>query len=172
MRLESGAGGRCEEHSSFWDWPYSLRLRSRGHGGKGQAPAPNLPRPDASLRSSPRRFRPARPTRTHGAIAPGIVGSGVGVTPSGQPVIEVFTTRPGVSVPETLGGVPVRTVVTGMIVARSATLRYPRPVPIGVSTGLADFATGTLGARVSNGPAVYALSNNHVFAGRQHGEHR
>ena len=52
-----------------------------------------------------------------------------------------------------------------MIVARSATLRYPRPVPIGVSTGLADFATGTLGARVSNGPAVYALSNNHVFAG-------
>ena len=52
-----------------------------------------------------------------------------------------------------------------MIVARSATLRYPRPVPIGVSTGLADFATGTLGARVSNGSTVYALSNNHVFAG-------
>ena len=52
-----------------------------------------------------------------------------------------------------------------MIVARSATLRYPRPVPIGVSTGLADFATGTLGARVTNGANVYALSNNHVFAG-------
>ena len=68
-------------------------------------------------------------------------------------------------VPTTLDGVPVRTVVTGMIVARSATLRYPRPVPIGVSTGLADVATGTLGARVTNGANVYALSNNHVFAG-------
>ena len=78
--------------------------------------------------------------------APGIVGSGVAVTSSGRPVIEVFTTRPGVRVPKTLAGVPVRTVVTGMIVARSATLRYPRPVPIGVSTGLADAATGTLGA--------------------------
>ena len=97
--------------------------------------------------------------------APGIVGSGVGVTSAGRPVIEVFTTRPGVSVPKTLAGVRVRTVRTGMIVARSATLRYTRPVPIGVSTGLADFATGTLGARVSNGANVYALSNNHVFAG-------
>jgi len=64
-----------------------------------------------------------------------------------------------------LGGVRVHAVVTGMIVARSATLRYPRPVPIGVSTGLADFATGTLGARVTNGTNVYVLSNNHVLAG-------
>ena len=74
-------------------------------------------------------------------------------------------TRPGVRLPTTLDGVRVQTVVTGMIVARSATLRYPRPVPIGVSTGLADAATGTLGARVTNGANVYALSNNHVFAG-------
>ena len=38
-------------------------------------------------------------------------------------------------------------------------------MPIGVSSGLADFATGTLGARVTDGTNVYALSNNHVFAG-------
>ena len=97
--------------------------------------------------------------------APGIVGSGIGMTLSGQPVIEVFTTRRGVALPETLGGFRVQPVVTGMIVPRSATLRYPRPVPIGVSTGLADFATGTLGARVTNGTNVYVLSNNHVLAG-------
>ena len=101
--------------------------------------------------------------------APGIVGSGVGLTATGQPVIDVFTTRPGVALPQTLGGVRVRPVVTGMIVARSAKLRYPRPVPIGVSAGLADFATGTLGARVTNGTNVYALSNNHVFAGVNQG---
>jgi S1-C subfamily serine protease len=77
----------------------------------------------------------------------------------------VFTTRSGVRIPATLGGVHVQTIVTGMIVARSATIRYDRPVPIGVSAGLADFATGTLGARVSNGSTVYALSNNHVVAG-------
>src|SRR5262245_35472036 len=58
--------------------------------------------------------------------APGIVGSGVGLTPAGQPEIEVFTTRPGVSVPSTVAGVRVQTVRTGLIVARSATLRYPR----------------------------------------------
>ena len=77
----------------------------------------------------------------------------------------MFTTRPGVKTPTTVNGVRVHAVVTGMIVARSAKLRYPRPVPIGVSTGLADAATGTLGARVTNGANVYALSNNHVFAG-------
>ena len=87
------------------------------------------------------------------------------LTSSGQPVVEVFTTRPGVRTPTTVDGVRVHAVVTGMIVARSAKLRYPRPVPIGVSTGLADVATGTLGARVTNGANVYALSNNHVFAG-------
>ncbi len=83
-----------------------------------------------------------------------------------EPVVEVFTTRARASeTPTTVDGVRVHAVVTGMIVARSATLRYPRPVPIGVSTGLADAATGTLGARVTNGANVYALSNNHVFAG-------
>ena len=98
-------------------------------------------------------------------IAPGIVGSGVGLTPSGQPGHR--------SLHHTTGGQPPgdarrrpcpdRRYGDGRGALGDAPL--PRPVPIGVSTGLADFATGTLGARVSNGPAVYALSNNHVFAG-------
>ena len=130
-----------------------------------QVPGPSVSRPDST---SPLLIKAVAAQRSHSRAwrdVPGIVGSGVGLTPGGQPVIDVFTTRPGVDVPGTVGGVRVRTVVTGMIVARSATLRYPRPVPIGVSTGLADFATGTLGARVSNGGTVFALSNNHVFAG-------
>ena len=39
------------------------------------------------------------------------------------------------------------------------------PVPIGVSSGLAGVAANTLGVRVTDGTNVYALSNNHVFAG-------
>ena len=39
------------------------------------------------------------------------------------------------------------------------------PVPIGVSGGLSGVATGTLGARVTDGTNVYILSNNHVLAG-------
>ena len=39
-----------------------------------------------------------------------------------------------------------------------------RPVPIGVSTGHPDITAGTIGARVTDGVNVYALSNNHVYA--------
>ena len=46
----------------------------------------------------------------------------------------------------------------------STTDRCPRPVPIGVSTGHPDITAGTIGARVTDGTNVYALSNNHVFA--------
>ena len=119
------------------------------------APSPVLAKAIAAQTSHARTLR----------NAPEIVGSGVGLTPSGQPVITVFTTRSGVNVPKTIDGVRVQTVVTGMIVARSATARYPRPVPIGVSSGHFELATGTLGARVTNGADTYALSNNHVFAG-------
>lgn len=41
----------------------------------------------------------------------------------------------------------------------------PRPVPIGVSTGNEGACSaGTIGARVTNGTHVFALSNNHVYA--------
>ena len=42
--------------------------------------------------------------------------------------------------------------------------RFPRPVPIGVSTGQPDVTAGTIGARATDGSKIFALSNNHVFA--------
>jgi len=44
------------------------------------------------------------------------------------------------------------------------TVRCQRPVPIGVSTGHPDITAGTIGARVTDGTNVFALSNNHVYA--------
>lgn len=95
----------------------------------------------------------------------GVVGSGVGLDASGQPVIRVYVASPSVvGVPAALEGVPVETVVTGQIVAQCRQSECPRPVPIGVSTGHPDITAGTLGARVTNGTNVFALSNNHVYA--------
>ncbi len=48
--------------------------------------------------------------------------------------------------------------------ACSTTERCPRPVPIGVSTGHPSITAGTIGARVTDGTNVFALSNNHVYA--------
>ena len=96
---------------------------------------------------------------------PGIVGTGVGLNQAGRPVIRVYMEHPGVAdVPGSLEGVSVERVTTGTIGVRAPTDRFPRPVPIGVSSGHLDTATGTLGARVSDGTNVYALSNNHVYA--------
>jgi hypothetical protein len=44
------------------------------------------------------------------------------------------------------------------------TERHPRPVPIGISTGHPAITAGTIGARVTDGTNVWALSNNHVYA--------
>ena len=44
------------------------------------------------------------------------------------------------------------------------TEEHPRPVPIGVSTGHPAITAGTIGARVTDGRDVFALSNNHVYA--------
>ncbi|MGH3078663.1 MAG: fibronectin type III domain-containing protein, partial [Gaiellaceae bacterium] len=97
---------------------------------------------------------------------PGVVGVAVGLNKGGKPVIEVYKEKGNVAgVPSSLEGVDVESVVTGIIEARAPTDRFPRPVPIGVSSGLAGVATGTLGVRVTDGTNVYALSNNHVFAG-------
>jgi fibronectin type 3 domain-containing protein len=97
---------------------------------------------------------------------PGVVGVAVGVNKAGKAVIQVYKEKDDVAdVPASLEGVDVDSVVTGIIEARAPTDRFPRPVPIGVSSGLAGVATGTLGVRVTDGTNVYALSNNHVFAG-------
>lgn len=118
---------------------------------------------------------------------PGVVGTAVGLGQSTQPVVLVLLEHGGVpGIPEQLEGVPVRPLVTGKIYALrppggsppgqdkkppkgeepvDPTARFDRPVPIGVSTGNAgECSAGTIGCRVSKGSAVYALSNNHVYA--------
>jgi len=113
---------------------------------------------------------------------PEVVGTAIGLTEAGRLSILVLTkdiVGPGV-IPEILEDMPVHIRVTGEIFAlknlspdksnkinpTAATGWFPRPVPIGVSTGNAgQCSAGTIGARVKDGQGnVYALSNNHVYA--------
>jgi hypothetical protein len=109
----------------------------------------------------------------------GVVGTGVGLTAAGRGAVKVFTRTPGVQgLPTSLDGVPTEILVTGEIRAMPATReaadpglvvfpddQFPRPVPIGVSTGNeGTCSAGTIAARVRSGNKVYALSNNHIYA--------
>jgi hypothetical protein len=112
-----------------------------------------------------------------------VVGTAVGLTANGQPAIKVFTRSEAImKIPTNLEGLPVEVEMTGPFHALGAADKeaapeavrvptnsrviFPRPVPIGVSTGNQnDCSAGTIGARViDSGGNVYALSNNHVFA--------
>jgi hypothetical protein len=108
---------------------------------------------------------------------PGVAGTAIGPGQSAQPVVLMLLEHGGVpDLPGDLEGVPVRPLVTGKIYALpkggtpgggstlSPTARWPRPVPIGVSTGNPSVTAGTIGCRVTDGTNVYALSNNHVYA--------
>ncbi len=114
---------------------------------------------------------------------PGIVGVGVGYNGDSSPAVIIFTETPGVrGMPALLEGVPVVVRVSGKFFAQpkpdqpgkppkppeepelSPKDRWPWPVPIGVSTGHPNITAGTIGARVTDGANVYALSNNHVYA--------
>ncbi|GMQ83154.1 MAG: hypothetical protein BMS9Abin05_2641 [Rhodothermia bacterium] len=123
---------------------------------------------------------------------PELVGTGVTITDDGRPAIVVFSVSEPASwpvskrslVPKTVRDVPVQVIVTGeirvdrpsptegSISGRSgsseinAAIRFDRPVPIGVSTGHPNITAGTIGARVTDGINVYALSNNHIYADR------
>ena len=110
----------------------------------------------------------------------GVVGVGVGNNVDSVPAVVIFTETPGVrGLPAFLEGVPVVSRVSGKFFAEpkpdkpgkppkepslSPEDRWPRPVPIGVSTGHPNITAGTIGARVTDGIDVYALSNNHVYA--------
>ena len=102
----------------------------------------------------------------------GVIGTAVGRGSGGGHVVLALTTASGVSgIPGAVDGVIVRPYVTGEITALKGkpggvdpTARFDRPVPIGVSTGHPDITAGTIGARVTDGTNVYALSNNHVYA--------
>ncbi len=119
---------------------------------------------------------------------PGVAGTAVAIGPDGRPVVKVFLVHGGVlGLPATLDGHALLTEVTGEFLAlgnidrttttaggRPVTARdetdprrsFPRPVPIGVSTGQVDVTAGTIAARVVSGDDVFALSNNHVYANR------
>ena len=114
---------------------------------------------------------------------PGVVGAAVGHNGASRPSVIIFTETPGVrGLPTFLEGVPVMVQVSGKFFAQpkpdsppgkppkdeepdlTPRDRWDRPVPIGVSTGHTEVTAGTIGARVTDGTNVYALSNNHVYA--------
>lgn len=114
---------------------------------------------------------------------PGVVGTAVGYDRQGRLAVKVFVVAEAnaAGVPQRLNGMPVVVEVSGEIVARrdlreapsavetevevDPTARFPRPVPIGVSTGHPMISAGTIGSRVKDSAGkVYALSNNHVYA--------
>ena len=114
---------------------------------------------------------------------PEVVGTGTGADLDGNPTIVVYTLReveqrPDINLenvgagqrptalPVSIDKVPVVVKVTGMFKAYAdPTAKFPRPVPIGVSTGHPDITAGTIGCRVVDASGnVYALSNNHVYA--------
>ncbi|WP_159650950.1 hypothetical protein [Vibrio atypicus] len=121
----------------------------------------------------------------------GIVGHGLSVDEAGNGVVVIFTDSPLVKgIPKWLDGVAVKQVYTGQFYAFAPptcggppsqrppecftdpepepsvdpTARFDRPVPIGISSGHPLITAGTIGARVTDGINVYALSNNHVFS--------
>lgn len=111
--------------------------------------------------------------------SPGVVGTAVGFGPGGEAVVKVYLTGPGAALlPARVAGVDVVPEVTGRFVALAyaddeasadPTGAFPRPVPIGVSTGHPGVTAGTIGARVTDGEQVFALSNNHVYANNNGG---
>ena len=83
-------------------------------------------------------------------------------TGDGASAVLVLTETDGIEgVPEEINSVAVAVRVFGT----SPTDRWDRPVPIGVSTGHPSITAGITGARATDGVSVYALSNNHVYAG-------
>ncbi|HSM61816.1 MAG TPA: hypothetical protein VK849_13500 [Longimicrobiales bacterium] len=102
----------------------------------------------------------------------GVVGTAIGMGRGGEAVLKVYLAWPGAALlPARVAGVPVVFEVTGPIralPAETSTIdpkrNFERPVPIGVSTGHPDVSAGTIGARVTDGTRVWALSNNHVYA--------
>ncbi|MDE2875821.1 MAG: hypothetical protein OXU69_10795 [Gemmatimonadota bacterium] len=120
---------------------------------------------------------------------PGVAGTAVGIGMNGLPVVKVYLAHTRVlGLPASLDGHEFVTEVTGRFhalgdmpssaedgggpaAARSGDdtdprRSFPRPVPIGVSTGQVDVTAGTIAARVVSGEDVFALSNNHVYANR------
>jgi hypothetical protein len=115
--------------------------------------------------------------RNHAALIAqkGIVGTGTGLDEDGNVVIRVYTSgADSPTIPKTIEGIPVVEILKGPIHLYQVTPAYQkrtlRASPIGVSAFddvlPGGCAAGTLGCRLAdNRGNVYALSNNHVFAG-------
>jgi hypothetical protein len=97
---------------------------------------------------------------------PGVIGTAVGLLPSGRAAIRVYVTRsdmPGI--PPAVDNIPIDLRVTAQFVALSDPTKRARPTPLGFSIGHPSITAGTLGARVVDAAGVaYVLSNNHVLA--------
>jgi hypothetical protein len=109
---------------------------------------------------------------------PGVVGTAVGLSESGELVVKVYTeTQLGAgALPAEIDGIRIEQEVTGKIVAMkgggggvSHTAKQTPPIQLGTSGGWRyDLANGyccggTLGSLVSKGGAQYVLSNYHVL---------
>ena len=115
----------------------------------------------------------------------GVVGTAIGSGQGAQPVVLVLLEYGGIKgLPGSLEGIPVRPMVTGRIYALGKptgtpggghgggdsgpsldpTSLWPRPVPIGVSTGHPAITAGTISCRITDGHNTFVLSNNHVYA--------
>ena len=97
---------------------------------------------------------------------PGVLGTAVGLLPTGEAAVKVLLERADVQgLPTALDGVPVATQVTGMIVAFTDPTKRQRPAPLGFSVGHPAITAGSIGGRVVDGSGkLYILSNNHVLA--------
>jgi chitodextrinase len=165
---ESEAGVVRRAQVVIWVSALASAVLVSASAAQGPPTAPGSP--GAGPPGGPPGLEQARAAKEKHADAlldkPGVVGVAVGVRGNGAAVVKVYKEKADVAdIPDELEGVPVDAVVTGVIRARAPSDRFPRPVPIGVSAGHYQLATGTLGARVTDGTNVFILSNNHVIAG-------
>ena len=119
----------------------------------GQGPPPGAGPPGASPPGLAQAIAAKQRHADRLLDLPGVVGVAVALNPAGRAVVRIYKEQDDVEdLPGALDGVDVDTVTTGRLEPYDhlPTHRYPRPVPIGVSSGLAGVATGTLGVRVTD----------------------